>query len=193
DTPVDFDLFTLSATAPDGTAISEGPNGSCPTDATVTEIRRIREVGTVLEFEICNALPGTWNVTVDEPDHFDYHGATPPLTELVQPAAAPPVFPLELRQLGAFELTLLDSGGDPLDLPADVEPTITLTGPSLPTTPMVVSGPTDNVFTQHDLAVDVVDPVGTAVNYTLSVSVPGYDVASAEVAAGPAPNADGTF
>jgi hypothetical protein len=188
-TPVNFSQFTLTATSPTGAPVVEAP---CVGDA--PSIQRDDTPGpTSLDFTICNAGPGTWRVTVNEPAHFDYYGTPPPVEGFVDPVLAPPSFPLALAQLADLRITLLDSEGDPLDLPDGVQPTISLAGPPTLTGPIVVSGTAGNVFTLRDVPVAATNPHTTDRNYALTLGVDGYDVPSAVATGATYDIATGTF
>jgi hypothetical protein len=187
-TPVSFSQFTLTATSPTGDPVVEAP---CVGDA--PSIQRGTAGATSLDFTICNAGPGTWRVMVNEPAHFDYYGTPPPVEDFVDPVAAPPTFPLALAQLADLRITLLDSDGDPLDLPDGVEPTISLAGPPTHTGPIIVSGTAGNVFTLRDIPVAATNPHTTDRNYALTLAVSGYDVPSAVVTGATYDLASGTF
>lgn len=174
--PVDFSAFTLTATGPGGTPVV---TGTCTgTDAEIDTSDDNPATPTVLEFEICNAMPGTWSVTVDAPAGFEYFGTPPPVVRPVDPAPnATAEFPLELVQLARVRLTILDSLGAPLD----VTPTVSLADATTTITTLTPSSTEDHVFSIERVPVAPTAPAATDRTYTLRLLVPGYDSHRAEV------------
>jgi hypothetical protein len=200
-----FDQIVIKATGPTRPAetITEPSPpgvvdiGDCKVSTAVTSgdstaIERGTPTNGVLPFRIVNAEPGTWSVDiVDVPANHDEFG-TRPVEQQVPPGSTPypsatddfKGFNISLVELATLSLTLTDVNGT---APVTVRPRVKLTpDPAVPgiapidaiLEPIAVGS---NTFVLSGIKVDPADPENTAMNYDLSVSVPGYDVTRAKV------------
>ena len=172
--PKVFTDVVITATNPAGATITES--------STPVKITR----PTANTYEIADAMAGTWTLRFAEPANYDFFGTgTPTVTRRLDPAGAVTNANTSLVKLGTLELTL--TGIPPSNTPIATAPTVTLT-PTGPTPGGVLisdklltakPGGPNNVFVLDDIKVATTNPATSAVDYLLSIDVPGYDVTGA--------------
>lgn len=196
--PIDLTGFAVSATAP-GLAAPVTTDDECSDGpAIVLGAPDHSSVGLAVPYEICNAVPGTWTVTVTPPAGYVPAGgaALASVTKFAPlgPVNTPvPGYDVALDELATVRLTLRTLQGAPLDLTGvDLDDLLDVSG--------VVGDPdvdlAGNVVTVRGLPADVADPLGTPIVHRFGLEVPGRDVPSAVATIGQAALAigrDGSF
>jgi hypothetical protein len=173
----DYANVTITATDPAGNPIT-----TSATDP--VKIVRPATGGAANTFEIKNAIAGTWTINFSEPDNYDFYGGgTPTVKKRLDPGGTITTANTSLVELGTLELKLQATGGGAIS----VKPTVTLTaqpGPAgsvnVPPTVLSPTAPGGNVFMLDNIAVATSNPATSAVNYTMAISVPGYDTTGSQ-------------